>query len=196
MICSRCGTQLEDNLKVCTNCGASVGSETASQTAQNKGVSQTTARILAAIGAMAMIAAAIGSALHWAVGPLGGDSPRTVVGGLSTDGVITLILSILAIGLFFVAISGKAKWAFLVGSALSMSVLLITIYDAIYMGRILSGEVNYPLTAVGIGLKICIVGAAIGFVCGICGFLVPKKSEQMPTSCPARDRPSIIIPSD
>jgi len=175
--CPQCGTQLLDNLKVCEKCGTSIESAILTQASQSKRFTITTSTVLAAIGAMAMIAAAIGSALHWAVGPLGGDSPRTVVGGLSTDGVITLILSILGIGFFLVAFSGKAKCAFLVGSALSMSVLLITMYDAIYMGRILSGELNYPLTAVGIGLKICIVGGAIGFAFGIGGFLTPRKSH-------------------
>jgi hypothetical protein len=128
-----------------------------------------------AIGALAMAVVAIGSALPWAT--VSAMMFTVSKGGLSGDGVITIVLAILGLLFFAIAISGRAKWSFAIGLILSLLVLAVSIYDTVDIARV-AGSVAETVDAnVGIGLIICIIGGVIGAISAVGGLFSPKKSS-------------------
>lgn len=171
--CPQCGAQLPDTLKFCTECGTSIESAVSSQAPQVEGFMITKPMVIGAIGAIGMVMIAIGSALPWATASA---MMFTVSkGGLSGDGVFTLVLAILGLVFFSIAITGRANWSFVVGLIISLLVLAITIYDTVNVARIASNVSESVSADVGIGLIVCIIGGAIGALCGTGGFLTPKR---------------------
>lgn len=173
--CSRCGAQLPDSMKFCSNCGTPVSSVIVPQAPEDEKFQITKSMVLGAIGAVAMVMVAIGSALPWATASA--YMFTVSKGGLSGDGVFTIILAVLGLGFFAFAITRKADWAFVVGFILSMLVLAIAIYDTVDVARLASDVPEGGSMTVGVGLIVCIIGGAIGCISGIGGFLTPKRSS-------------------
>jgi hypothetical protein len=179
--CSQCGAQLPDNTRFCTNCGAAVTPPAAPQAPQAEAVQtskppkSSMAILWGVIGVLAMILVAVGSALPWATA----SAMMITVskGGLSGDGVITIILAVLGLVFFAIGMTGKARWAFVIGFILSLLVLAVSIYDAVDITRAVGNVAESVNVDVGIGLIVCIIGGAIGAVCAFAGILAPKKSS-------------------
>lgn len=121
--------------------------------------------ISGAIGAIAMVVVAIGSALPWATVKALFNSER--VNGLSGDGIITIIVGLLALAFFVVGIIGRAKWPFIVALVLSLIISAVAIYDTVDV----SG-----LATIGVGLILCIIGGCAGVVVAIVGIASPRKA--------------------
>lgn len=112
-----------------------------------------------------MVLVAVGSALPWAKASFGGFSATK--GGLSGDGVITLIVGLLALVFFVVGLAVRARWPFAVGLVLSLIVTAVALIDTI--------DVAGDLT-VGIGLWLCLAAGILGVVAGIGGLASPRRS--------------------
>lgn len=160
MLCTNCGAEIADNLKFCSNCGIQLAPAPMSQAPQVEGFRLTRPMVIAGIGAVAMVLTAIGSALPWATASAMIFTVNK--GGLSGDGIITIILAILGLVFFAVGATGKRKWAFVVGLVLSTLIVAIAVYDAVDVTRMASGAPSGASVTVGIGLVLCIIGGIIG----------------------------------
>ena len=123
--------------------------------------------VVGGIGVIAMGLAAIGSVLPWVTASAGVFTVSR--GGLSGDGVITIILAVLGLGLFATGTTGRAKWAFISGLVFAASILGISIYDAVNVTRLASGAPAGASVTVGVGLVLCIIGGVIGLGAGVGG---------------------------
>lgn len=112
-----------------------------------------------------MVIVAIGSALPWATISVYMYSQSK--GGLSGDGVITLIVGLLALAFFAVGAIGQARWPFIVAIFMSLIILAVTIIDV----ADISGKAS-----VGVGLILCIIGGVIGLAAAIGGTVVPRQT--------------------
>lgn len=129
-------------------------------------LSSTGAAAFGAIGAFAMVLVAIGSALPWA--KVSSPLFSATKGGLSGDGVITLIVGFLALAFFAVGAAGKARWPFIVGLVLSIIISAVALIDTV--------DVAGDFT-VGIGLILCLAAGAVGVIAGIGGIASPRSAE-------------------
>ena len=114
-----------------------------------------------------MVMIALGSALPWATASAGVFSVSK--GGLSGDGVITIILAVIGLGLFAVGTTGKSKVVFVIGLILSAIVVAIAVYDTANVAKIATGAQADVSVTVGVGLVLCIIGGVIGLGAGIGG---------------------------
>ncbi len=128
-------------------------------------VQSTGAMVFGAVGALAMIVVAIGSALPWVTADF--EIVSVSKNGLSGDGVITIVLGFLGLAFFAVGIAGKARWPFAVALAMSLLATAIAAWDTIDV----SGGVG---VSVGIGLILCLVAGIIGVVAAIGGVASPR----------------------
>jgi len=132
-----------------------------------EGFQVTKPMVVGGIGVIAMMLAAIGSVLPWAT--VSAMVFSVSKGGLSGDGIITIILSVLGLGLFAIGITGKARWAFISGLILSAIILGVSIYDAVDITKLASGAQAGASITVGVGLVLCIIGGVIGVGAGVGG---------------------------
>ena len=184
-VCISCGKQNPDNVKFCTHCGMStsadvvnkvpppVASPLVPQAPEGDTFQITKKMVKGAIGVVAMVMVAIGSALPWATASASVFSVSK--GGLSGDGVITIILSLLGLVFFTMGTFRKAQWPFVLGLILSIVILSIAAYDiANVMSMVVDvsggAEVGASVT-VGVGLVLCLIGGIIGLIAGISGLI-------------------------
>jgi hypothetical protein len=120
-----------------------------------------------AVGAVAMIVVAVGSALPWVTADF--EIVSFSKGGLSGDGVITIIAGLLGLAFFAVGVVGKARWPFAVALAMSLLATAVAAWDTIDV----SGTVG---ASVGIGLILCLIAGIIGVVAGIGGVASPRSA--------------------
>jgi len=118
-----------------------------------------------AAGILFMIIGMIGSALPWATISQYSLSKN----GLSGDGMITIVFSLLALGFFIIALINRAKWPFVVTAVMSAIIALVGIYDAAK----LASEIS-----VGIGLYLVIIAGLLGLAAGIAGIVAPRSYDQ------------------
>lgn len=125
----------------------------------------TTAMLFGAIGAVAMVLVAIGSALPWATAS--SEFYSVSKNGLSGDGIITIVVGLLALAFFAAGIALQARWPFVTALILSLIVSAVAIYDTVDI----AGQVS-----VGIGVILCIIGGCIGIVAAIVGIAAPRRA--------------------
>lgn len=105
----------------------------------------------------------VGSLLDWVTvqtvfGSIG-------VGGMDGDGPITLIVGIIALGLFLAV---KKRAAAITASVFCAIGGAVAVYDFINVKDEASNVSNeFARASVGIGLYVCIIGAGLGLVAGI-----------------------------
>lgn len=110
-----------------------------------------------------MLVTAIGSALPWAsVSVMGYGATKN---GLSGDGVITIIASILALGFFVLGLVGKARWPFAVALILALITAFVGIYDAARLSEMIS---------IGIGLWMVMIAGIAGVLVAAGGIVSPR----------------------
>lgn len=190
--CTKCGQDMQEE-SFCPNCGAPASRQAGTQppvapavpppgapvaspsapaapppvsTPAAKGkLTSTGAVAFGAVGVFAMVVVAIGSALPWAKVSYSFYSASK--GGLSGDGVITLIAGIIALAFFVVGMAVKARWPFIVGLILSIIIAGVALIDTV--------DVAGDLT-VGIGLILCLIAGVVGIVAGIGGVAAPRRT--------------------
>ena len=183
--CASCGKQIPDNVQFCTHCGMSasvnvvnkaqppVASAFVSQAPEDDRFQITKTMVKGAIGAVAMVMVAIGSALPWVTASALMFSVSK--GGLSGDGVFTIILAFVGLMFFAMGIYWKANWPFAVGTILSLLILAIAAYEIANVVKIaadVAADSEVAASAsVGIGLIICLIGGIIGVIAGISGLI-------------------------
>lgn len=114
-----------------------------------------------------MVLTAIGSALPWATASAMVFTVNK--GGLSGDGIITIILAILGLVFFGVGATGKHKLAFVLGLVSSTLIVSVAVYDAVNVTRLASEAPSGASVTVGIGLVLCIIGGIVGLGAAIAG---------------------------
>ncbi len=122
------------------------------------------ALVSGAAGALAMVIAAIGSALPWATVSILGFSQSK--GGLSGDGVITMIAALLALAFFAVGAVLKARWPFIIAAVLCAIAAAIGIYDAVDLD---------PMVSIGVGLWMVMISGGIGLAVAVAGIASPRR---------------------
>lgn len=124
------------------------------------------AMIFGAVGVVAMVVVAIGSALPWATAS--SEVFSVSANGLSGDGVITIIVGFLALAFFVVGIIGRARWPFITSLVLSLIISAVAIYDTVDV----AGKVT-----VGAGLILCLIAGVIGVVAAVGGIASPRQTN-------------------
>jgi hypothetical protein len=120
--------------------------------------------IAGAAGAVVMLIGIIGSALPWATASLLGFSKS--IGGLSGDGIITIVCTLFALGFFVIGIINRAKWPFIITVVLALATAAVGIYDAATLSSLVS---------VGIGLIMVIISGLLGLTAGVIGIVAPRQ---------------------
>lgn len=114
-----------------------------------------------------MLIGMIGSALPWATVSL--YSYKQSAGGLSGDGVITIVCAFLALGFFVIGLINRAKWPFIVALILSLITAAVGMYDAARLASQVS---------VGIGLYMVIIAGLLGLAAGVVGIVAPRRNNR------------------
>jgi len=165
--CTNCGRENAYSSLNCSNCGTPLAAVAVPQALQVEGFRLTKPMVVAGIGAVGMVLTAIGSALPWATASALVFTVNK--GGLSGDGIITLILAIVGLVFFAVGVTGMRRWAFVVGLVLSVLIVAVGIFDAVDVTRMASGAPSGASVSVGIGLVLCIIGGIVGLGAAIGG---------------------------
>ena len=118
-----------------------------------------------------MLVVAAGSALPWVTGLTGGTIYGLWHGSEMKDGTLTLVLSLVALGLFAFGITRRRRATFIVGLVLCVIIAVIAIVDINnVMSTTLLGAGN-----IGFGLYMVLICGILGVVAGAGGIATKRE---------------------
>jgi len=131
-------------------------------------------RVPLAIGAtVCAMFAAIGSVMPWGTLHLGAAGSVTI-DGLDRDGALTIVLSLIIVGVLIVSIAAGTVWPVIVGGGLFLVLVIISlidINDVRTLGGYTSNDLGFDISdsiSVGSGLWLLLASSVVGL--GLCVF--------------------------
>jgi len=114
-------------------------------------------------GVAMMFIAIVGSVLPWA--KASSELFSVSVGGLSGDGVITLVAAAFGILAFASGIFLRTRWPFISALVLSLVVLGVAAYDTV--------DIATGIT-VGVGLVLCLIAGVLAVLVAVAGIVAAR----------------------